>query len=83
MALNTGSRYTTKINDVDSAVIAVRKGTSPVKYTNYVVKSTETFESIANRIYRDPTLYWKLADINPHVKFPDLIPVGTTIRIPS
>jgi len=83
MALSTGSRYTTKTNDADSAVIAVRKGTASVKYTNYVVGSSETFESIANRIYRDPNLYWKIADINPHVKFPTLIPLGTTIRIPS
>jgi len=83
MALNTNSRYTTKTNNVDSAVIAVRKGTAPVKYTNYVVKSEDTFENIANRVYRDPSLYWKIADINPHVKFPDAIPLGTIIRIPS
>jgi nucleoid-associated protein YgaU len=83
MTLNTNSRYTTKTNGVDAAVIAMRKKTASVTYSNYVVKSSETFESIATRVYRDPSLYWKIADINPHVKFPDLIPLGTIIRIPS
>lgn len=83
MAINTSSRYTTVIDDSSTNVIAVRKDTTSVRYTNYVTRSGESFESLANRIYRDGTQYWRIADLNPHVKFPDVIPTGTVIRLPS
>lgn len=83
MAINTSSRYTTIIDDSSTNVIAVRKDTTSVRYTNYVTRSGESFESLANRIYRDGTQYWRIADLNPHVKFPDVIPTGTVIRLPS
>lgn len=83
MALNTSSRYTTE-TDVDTGyVVSIRKATRPTTYTNYTTASAETFELIAVRIFRDATQYWQIADLNPHVKFPDHIPVGTVIRIPS
>ena len=83
MALTTSSRYTTQTDTATGDVIAVRKSMSSVSYTTYLTTSNETFETIAVRIFRDATQYWQIADLNPHVKFPDRIPVGTTIRIPS
>ncbi len=38
---------------------------------------------IASKIFNDPTQYWRVADINPQVKFPDIIPAGTVIRLPA
>jgi len=83
MALNTSSRYTTEIDVDTGSVVAVRKVNRPTAYTNYTTATNETFELIAVRIFRDATQYWQIADLNPHVKFPDHIPVGTVIRIPS
>jgi len=82
MTVNTASRYTTQIDTDTGKVIAVRKSTGMVNYTTFTTTSAETFELIAVRVFRDATQYWQIADLNPHVKFPDHIPVGTIIRIP-
>jgi len=42
----------------------------------------DTFDRIAYRTLFDSERYWEIADLNPHVPFPDEIPVGTLIRIP-
>lgn len=83
MAINTSSRYTTVVDNSSTNVLAIRKDTTSVRYTNYVTRSGESFESLANRIFRDGTQYWRIADLNPHIKFPDVIPTGTIIRLPA
>jgi nucleoid-associated protein YgaU len=83
MAINTASRYTTNVDSASTNVIAIRKESTSVRYTNYVTRSGESFESLATRIFRDGTQYWRIADMNPHVKFPDVIPTGTVIRLPA
>jgi nucleoid-associated protein YgaU len=83
MALNSSSRYTTYKDPVTSTLIAVLKDVPSEQYTSYVSQAGDTFDSIATRIYRDPTQYWRIANINPQVKFPNEIPVGTNLRIPS
>jgi hypothetical protein len=83
MAINTSSRYTTNVDESSTNVIAIRRKTTSVRYTNYVTRAEESFESIATRVFRDGTQYWRIADLNPHVKFPDMIPTGTIIRLPA
>jgi nucleoid-associated protein YgaU len=83
MAINTSSRYTTNVDESSANVIAIRRKTTSVRYTNYVTRAEESFESIATRVFRDGTQYWRIADLNPHVKFPDMIPTGTIIRLPA
>ncbi len=83
MTLNTSSRYTTNVDESSTNVIAIRRKTTSVRYTNYVTRAEESFESIATRVFRDGTQYWRIADLNPHVKFPDMIPTGTIIRLPA
>lgn len=83
MALNTASRYTTSTNPITGDIIAVRKKKGTYNYTTYVTKNGETFESLSTRVFRDPTQYWRIADINPQIKYPDVIPAGTLIRLPS
>ena len=51
-------------------------------YTLYTVKEGDTVESIAGRILGTTERYWEIADLNPHIKFPLDISVGTVIRIP-
>lgn len=81
--LNSSSRYTTYKDPTTSTLIAVTKTVSSERYSLYVSKAGDTFDTIATRIYRDPSQYWRIANLNPQVKFPNEIPVGTQLRIPS
>lgn len=53
-----------------------------VKYTTYIAKATDTFEGLAQRVYGDPTYWWRIANINPHVFFPTDIVAGVRLRVP-
>ena len=75
---SSSSRYTL----INGGRYAEPRETDAVKYTQYVVRDGESFESLAARIYNDGKRYWEIANINPHIEFPDYIPVGTVIRLP-
>lgn len=64
-------------------IVAVKDRSPLPNYRTYTVSDGETFQSIATRFLGSPLLYWRIADINPQVAFPDSIPVGTVIRIPQ
>lgn len=64
-------------------VVAVKLPSSIPNYSSYTVRDNETFQSISMRVFGTPLLYWRIADINPQVPFPDYIPIGTVIRIPQ
>jgi len=83
--LSSSSRYTTTSAEKDgtSIAIAVRKSTSFVQYSTYTARDGDSFINIATKLFGDPSQYWRVADINPQLKFPDLIPAGETIRIPK
>ena len=83
MTLNSYSRYTTDIDSVTSDIIAVRKTLGTEQYSTYVSRSGDTFDLLATRVYSDPSQYWRIADLNPHIKFPNEIPTGTVIRLPA
>ena len=51
-------------------------------YYQYTSKQGDTFQIIASKILNDGTRYWEIADFNPQIQWPDVIPAGTTIRIP-
>ena len=83
MALTTSSRYTTVADEGSSNILAARKKQQTVvQYSTYTARDGDTFEGLAIRLYRDPSQYWRVADANPQVKFPDRIPVGTQLRLP-
>jgi nucleoid-associated protein YgaU len=48
----------------------------------YIAKQGDSFISLALRYLNNEHLYWYIADLNPQIKFPDLLPVGAQIRIP-
>lgn len=76
---NSNSRYAL----TDSGKEADRKSLpTSVMYTTYMAKNGDTFEKLAYRLFGDFTRYWEIADINPHIKFPNEIPVGTVVRVP-
>lgn len=80
-----GSRYYQAYSTVGgvSVPIAVKREPFVARKTVTIVTNYgDTFEKIAARVLRDSTQYWKIAGLNPHVTFPDIIPVGTTIIVP-
>ena len=61
---------------------ANRKEPEAVKYAVYTSREGDTFDLLAIKFMSDYSRYWEIADINPHIQWPDRIPVGSKIRIP-
>lgn len=80
--IKISSRYTTT-TDASGNVISVRKPKVTETYSLYTVKQGDTMDLLAAQVYGDPTQYWRIADMNPHITFPDLIQVGDVLRIPQ
>jgi hypothetical protein len=79
------SRYTvTYYNDSneEARAISERLITKSQPYITHVVNSNESFSTLAGKYLNNEKLYWYIADQNPQIKFPDLIPIGTLVRIP-
>ena len=78
------SRYTstTEERNGNIVIVATRKATTLPDYVSHRSRSGDTFENLSSRYLGSPLFYWKIADINPQVPFPDYIPVGTNLRIP-
>lgn len=75
----TSSRY--KL--INGGILADRNKPEAVKYYQYVAKDGDNFELLASKILGDGKRYWEIADINPQVKWPNGITVGTVLRIPA
>ena len=82
MALSPFSRYT-QIIDVDGVAVVKRKVRTTGRYSTLVSVQGQTFQEIAAKWLGDPGQYWRIADLNPHVPYPDEIPMGTLLRIPA
>ena len=85
MLNSKSSRYSSLFDndkDNEARTIAKRVLTKSQPYFTHVTKSNESFTSLAARYLNNEKLYWYIADQNPQVRFPDLIPIGTTVRIP-
>lgn len=79
-----GSRYKESVDVKDDEVINVA---NPVGFlmTRYMViraKEGDSFESLASQYLQSPYLYWKIADCNKQVKYPDYLEAGSNVRIP-
>jgi hypothetical protein len=79
-----GSRYTQSSETRnDTTVYVADNATYRVgNYFTIVAEDGDSFEFLASRYLNNPQMYWKLADINTHVPFPDFIEAGTSIKIP-
>jgi nucleoid-associated protein YgaU len=80
--ITLSSRYKTTTAE-DGQVISIRKTVAPTTYTVYTVRDGDTLDLLATSMYGDPTLYWRIADMNPHIAFPDLLQVGDVLRLPE
>ena len=83
MSVKTSSRYTTAVDERTGRVVAVRKTKESTTFDKYTTCDGDSFDSIAQYVLGDPQQYWRIADLNPQIKFPNEIPVGTVIRIPK
>jgi hypothetical protein len=52
-------------------------------YRLYIAMQGDTFDLLAHRLWNDPRLFWRIADMNPQVFFPGDIPPGTVLRLPA
>ena len=79
-----GSRYseTSETRNDDTRSIATSMPYTTDSYFSIVTRQYETFASLATAHLKDPTLYWKIADLNKSLSYPDFIPQGTVIKIP-
>lgn len=80
-----GSRYVADTDFNEGTIVSIAK-----KSDKYIAKKTmtivtrhgDTFDKVASRYLNDATQYWKIAGLNPNVRFPDTIPVGTVLVVP-
>jgi nucleoid-associated protein YgaU len=49
----------------------------------YTVVEGDRYDLIASKVYGVPTFWWRIADANPEVWYPDQLVVGSIIRIPQ
>jgi len=85
MLISKSSRYFSEYYDdsnKEARAISTRILTKSQPYFTHVTEETESFSSLAAKYLNDEKLYWYIADQNPQIRFPDLIPVGTLVRIP-
>lgn len=85
MALDSNSRYRSSAGSNSrggSDIVAIRKPMVSSPYTVYVTKDGDSFDRIAARVFGDSTQYWRIADLNPQIAFPDFIPTNSYIRVP-
>lgn len=85
IVFKTKSRYIKNptVTTGSVGVEAVRKQRNPRTFITHISVQGETFDLLAHKYFKDPERYWEIADLNPHVPFPDSIPTGTPIRIPQ
>jgi uncharacterized protein YcbX len=81
MSLLPSSRYF-QVTDPSGKAVTQRKVRSATRYATVTTAFGQTFQEIAAIHLGDPGLYWRVADLNPHVPYPDEIPMGTRLRLP-
>lgn len=83
--LSSLSRYTVSVEERNGEVkpVSVLKERISSDYTVYTARDGDSFDLLANKFFGNPVFFWRIADLNPHVSFPDKIPAGTRIRIPT
>jgi nucleoid-associated protein YgaU len=86
-----GSRYmgqpviTVPIDTVGTTAVAVfgPPTTGPAQFAYYIVVDGDRFDSISFKVYGLPDYWWKIANANPEVFYPDNLITGSILRIPT
>lgn len=84
-----GSRYATvpitaesNGSGVHHATVHPSTATPVVPYTTYQVQSGDRLDTLAAHALGDSELWWKIAQINPEIIYPDNLVVGSYLRVP-
>jgi len=79
-----GSRYTATSETRNGTTQNVANNTKFSSPSTMVVIASEgqSMEILAAMYLNDATQYWKIADVNPQIAFPDYLPAGTPVRVP-
>lgn len=94
MSININSRYadcnileiTTKEND-SYTYLTIRRDieqyNTEENYYTYVIKEQDRLDLIAEKIYKDPTKWWLIADVNSIISPFDKLEIGRILLIPK
>jgi nucleoid-associated protein YgaU len=52
------------------------------EYTLHSTTAGDRMDLLADQAYGDPEFWWRIAEANPELDYPDTIPPGTVLRIP-
>lgn len=79
-----GSRYSATSETRNGSTYNVSNNTKFSAPNVMVVVASEgqSLEILSAMYLNDATQYWKIADLNPQIAFPDYVPAGTQVRIP-
>jgi nucleoid-associated protein YgaU len=55
----------------------------PTQFAYYIVVDGDRFDTISSQVYGLPDYWWKIANANPEVFYPDYLVPGAIIRIPT
>lgn len=88
--ITTGSRYfgqpVVSVPTADQGMVSALYGPPSSAFGNfsyYTVVAGDRFDTIAAMIYGVADYWWKIANANPEVFYPDVLVVGSIIRIPA
>jgi hypothetical protein len=82
MSFSPSSRYTLT-TDSDGRAVSKRKAQRASRVVVIMAVEGQTFDELAAMHLGDSQLYWRIAELNPHVPYPDTLSAGTRIRIPQ
>jgi nucleoid-associated protein YgaU len=57
--------------------------TGPTQFAYYTVVDGDRFDTISYEVYGLPDYWWKIANANPEVFYPDYLVPGSILRIPT
>lgn len=86
----TGSRYmgqpVVSVPTATQGMVATVFGASSPglpRFQLYTVVTGDRLDTIAARVYGVPDYWWKIANANPEIFYPDNLVTGSIIRIPT
>lgn len=69
--------------DTATAVFGGPPTPGPTVFVYYTVKAGDRMDSIAFGLYGVADFWWKIANANPEIFYPDNLIVGSIIRLPA
>lgn len=87
----TGSRYmgqpVISVTDAEGDLNATVYGGPPIgipgSFYYYTVIQGDRMDTIANKVYGLSDYWWKIANANPEIFYPEVLQTGSIIRIPA